>query len=346
MGIRKNHHYVPRFYLKRFSVNNGGKVIGLYNHKREIFIDNAPLKHQACEAFLYGRDDEVEAELGKLESSIARMFYYWTEEKILLPPPKDTNGFILLKRFILYQLYRTPRAGNNINDMFNAAFKKLIKVYEPEKVKEFEGLELVHEDPVLLALINSTDKEHLLDFLSCKFIVNLSPLSFISSDAPVIMYNQLMEKKGIYAGATSLAAKGLQIFYPIHPRLMICLYDPMTYNCGDNDNCTSTEIIEDVNQLNAMQYINSNTQLFFNENISKEYVEGLVSFYKEYKDKERPIGQIIKTKGGKNYFFSSFEDPHINLTLSFFQTKVNLRQISNEVAPLRHSSLEKGKRNN
>ncbi len=43
MTKRKNHHYVPRFYLKRFSINDEGKVIGLYNHKNNIFVQNAPL---------------------------------------------------------------------------------------------------------------------------------------------------------------------------------------------------------------------------------------------------------------------------------------------------------------
>jgi hypothetical protein len=338
MGVRKKHHYVPKFYLKRFSVNNEGKVLGLYNYKSEVFIANAPLKHQACETFLYGRDDEVEAELGKLESNVAKMFHYWTEEKILIPPPENTNGFTVLKRFILYQLYRTPKAGNHLNNTIDEAFQELIKLYGPTMSKKFEGLNLVHQDPVLLALLNSADKEYLLNFLSCKFIVNLSLLPFISSDAPVVMYNQFMEQKKFYMGATALAVKGLQIFYPIHPRLMICFYDPKTYNCGDNSDCISTDLVEDIHQLNAMQYINSNSQLFFNEFITKEYIEEIINIFSEEKKKSRPVNQIVKTNE-KVYLFSSFEDAHINLELSFFKI-LNYENIKYEVAPLRHQSLE------
>ena len=87
MTKKKKHHYIPRFYLKRFSVNNEGKIIGLYNHKNKIFIQRAPLKHQACENFLYGEDDEIENALAEMENDVARMFYYWTEEKLLYPPP-------------------------------------------------------------------------------------------------------------------------------------------------------------------------------------------------------------------------------------------------------------------
>jgi hypothetical protein len=60
-----------------------------------------------------------------------------------------------------------------------------------------------------------------------------------------------MEKKGLYLGSAALAVKGLQIFYPIHPRLMLVFYDPETYN-GDAPNCMKTESIQKVHQLNAL----------------------------------------------------------------------------------------------
>lgn len=37
MANKKRHHYIPRFYLKRFSVNNEEKFIGLYNNKSDVF---------------------------------------------------------------------------------------------------------------------------------------------------------------------------------------------------------------------------------------------------------------------------------------------------------------------
>ena len=80
-----------------------------------------------------------------------------------------------------------------------------------------------------------------------------------------------MEKAGSYIGATGLVMKGLQVFYPIHPRLLNCLYDSGVYNlCGGSVNCCSTESTEEIHQLNALQFINSNSQLFFDEFISEE----------------------------------------------------------------------------
>jgi len=270
MSKRKNHHYVPRFYLKRFSSNGEGKTIGLYNYKSKIFIPNAPIKHQASKDFLYGKSDETETDLAKLETAIAKLFYYWTEEKILIPPPNDSKAFSAIKRFILYQIYRTPKAGSEALEHLNDAFQKFIPFIDPENSDKFKNLKIVHEEATLLMLLKSAEKEHLLNYLDCKFIVNLSELSFITSDSPVILYNQYMEKSGNYLGATGLPCKGLQIFYPIHPRLMICFYDPNVYKCGNTANCTSTNDIDEIHQFNVMQYLNSDNQLFFDEFIDKE----------------------------------------------------------------------------
>lgn len=191
--------------------------MGLYNLENKKFIQNAPLKSQAYENFLYGEDDEIENALAKMENTVARMFYYWTEEKLLYPPPVETNGFKLLKRFILCQAYRTPKSGSNIMEALNQGLKTFVKEFKPELWENMKNGTLVHNKPVLLGLFRSIKHEHLLDFLDCKFLVYLSVLPFITSDVPVILYNQLMEQAESYIGATGLVAKGLQSFIQFIP---------------------------------------------------------------------------------------------------------------------------------
>lgn len=342
MSKRKSHHYIPRFYLKRFSADEENKLIGLYNCENQKYIAKAPIKHQACRDFLYGEDDEIENILAEMEDKVAKMFYYWTEEKLLYPPPVESNGFKLLKRFILFQTFRTPKAGNDLLEHLNNSFRAILPIIEPDKVKDFEGLRITYKDPVLLALLHSADKEFLLNFLDCKFVVNLSGLPFITSDSPVILYNQFMEKSGSYIGATGLPVKGLQIFYPIHPRLMICLYDPNVYSCGASINCTSTESVEDIHQLNALQYLNCSKQLFFDSQISEQYI--IECIVNEYIDKRIPvknINEIIRTPDNRTLFFTSSEDIHIGLDLSFFKIICEISNRTSDIAPLRHSSLER-----
>lgn len=339
MAKKKKHHYVPRFYLKRFSSDPEGKIIGLYNHKSNVFIQEAPLKHQACQKFLYGEDDEIENALAKMESNVARMFYYWTEEMALYPPPIESNGFKLLKRFILYQAFRTPKSGNNLMQSLNDGMRIIVKEFMPDLWQKIEGGKLVHESPVLLSLLNSMEHENLLSYLDCKFIVNLSELPLITSDAPVIFYNQLMEAAGNYIGATALVAKGLQIFYPIHPRLIVCLYDSNVYDLGNGcKNCCSIESIDEIHQLNGLQFINSESQLFFDDIISEDYINTLCNQYNEYKKVPKGINSLIKS-GSRKFLFTGNKDPSINLNLSVFKLLVNPKDNNIGMPPLRHISF-------
>lgn len=341
MVKKKRHHYIPRFYLKRFSVNNEGKFLGLYNLNNRKFIQNAPLKSQAYENFLYGEDDEIENALAEMEGNVSQMFNYWTDERLLNPPPPGTNGFKLLKRFILYQAFRTPKSGNDIMEMLNQGMKTFVKEFKPDLWESFKDGTLVHENPVLLGLFRSIEHEHLLDYLECKFLVNLSLLPFITSDSPVIFYNQLMEQADNYMGATGFVAKGLQIFYPIHPRLMICFYDPIVYDFGKgNEDCSSTESIEEVHQLNGLQLANCKSQLFFDDLISEEYVIELCKHFEEYRGTSKNINRIINQEKRK-FFLTSSEDIHIDLKLDFFKLKVDPNDFKNEITPLRHPSLER-----
>ncbi len=338
---KKRHHYIPKFYLRRFSVNNNGRSLGLYNLDNKKFIQNAPLKSQAYENFLYGEDDEIENALAEMENTVAKMFYYWTEKKLLYPPPVETNGFKLLKRFILYQTFRTPKSGNEIMKGLNQGLKTVVQEFEPDLWESFKDGTLVHENPVLLGLFHAIKHEQLLDFLDCKFLVNLTLLPFVTSDVPVILYNQLMEHADNYMGSTGLVVKGLQIFYPIHPRLMICFYDSNVYDFGDGYiNCCSTESIDEVHQLNGLQLINSNSQLFFGDSISEEYITELLNHFEKYRKTTKNINQIIN-QGSRKFFFTSSEDAHIDLSLDFFKLKVNPNDFKNEIVPIRHPSFDK-----
>lgn len=339
MAKKKKHHYIPRFYLKRFSINNEGKFLGLFNIKNRKFIQNAPLKSQAYENFLYGEDDEIENALAEMEGKVSQLFSYWIDEKLLYPPPAETNGFKLLKRFILYQTFRTPKSGSDIMEMLNDGMKKIVQEFKPTLWESFKDCNIVHENSVLLGLFRSIENEHLLQYLECKFLVNLSLLPFITSDAPIIFYNQLMEQAGNYIGATSFVAKGLQIFYPIHPRLMICLYDSNIYDFGNGSiNCCSTESIDEIHQLNGLQLINSKSQVFFDDLITEDYIIKLCNHFEEFRGKSKNINEIIN-QGNKKIFVTSSEDAHINLTLEFFKLKVNPENYKNDVGALRHSSF-------
>lgn len=339
MNKKKRHHYIPKFYLKRFSNNTDGKFLSLYNINNKKFIHKAPIKSQAYENYLYGENDDIENALAVLEGKVARMFYYWTEERILYPPPKNTDAFKILMQFILYQAFRTPSSGIKVMKMLNEGLKAILKETYPHFAENEEDWTLVHENPVLLGFIKSIEHLHLLEFLDCKFLLNLSPLHFVTSDTPVIFYNQLLEQADNYVGATALVSKGLQVFYPIHPRLMICLYDPIVYDFGNEcDGYYSTESVREVHQLNALQLANCESQLFFDELISEAYISELFKQFDEYRGTSKNINQCIDYDNRRALLIGS-EEIRIGLNLNFFKLKVNPNDFKLQISPLRHPSF-------
>lgn len=335
---RKNHHYIPRFYLKRFSDTLEQKTVSLYNYVNGKHVSAAPIKSQCCEDYLYGKDDEVEDALAQLEAVVSKLFDIWIEKKELaIPPTPSGDGAItILKQFILYQLFRTPYAGEKMMSGLNDAFKKVLPIMEPEMVERINGGELVYENPTLVALGHAIDKEPLLNYLDFKFIVNLSKQLFITSDSPVICYNQYAESLGNYIGATAIASTGLQIFYPIHPRLMICFYDPQIYECGKTKHCIGTKKVQDIDNLNGMQYINSRSQLFFAGCTPRKYILSLIERFSAYKNTGREINEIIPVSGEKFMMFMGSESAHTNMKLSFF----TLKRYPERIYPsLRHDSF-------
>jgi hypothetical protein len=105
----------------------------------------------------------------------------------------------------------------------------------------------------------------ILEDLAVKFIMTERPVGFVISDHPVVAYNQFAErhpKFRHYPVTTGLAVKGLQLFLPISPSVMLAVYDPGTYSLGGHSRvCRAGP--RDVDYLNAMQAVNAFNCIYF-----------------------------------------------------------------------------------
>jgi Protein of unknown function (DUF4238) len=311
----------------------------LYNHKNDLFIPSASIKHQACEKYLYGKEDDIEEILSKLESATALIFGKMI--KYFLPPADDSAAYKVLLRYLLYQHSRTTKAGEEMLNGLNKALKlSFDHFYGPDNI--LTGNTLDNDYSALMTLITSDKFYYLLEFLTCKLMVNLSYLPLITSDAPVITYNRFLEKKKITIGAHGLPAKGLQIFLPIHPRMMVCLFDPAVYNYGEAEQyCITTESEEEIHQFNILQYLNSKDQLFFNEFATEEYVKFLDLNFKEVKSTLGPYSTFMEMEGRKNVLLNANLDPQIELETSFISIREDAMKLNykGNFALVRDSSL-------
>jgi hypothetical protein len=109
--------------------------------------------------------------------------------------------------------------------------------------------------------------------LCFKLVINKTKEPFITSDHPVVLYNQFLEPRKKYGNNTGLACKGLEIFLPISPRHLLIFFDPDVYKVENKSN-VSVDITADadVKALNLLQCISADKNLYFNEEISEHQV--------------------------------------------------------------------------
>src|SRR4051812_994327 len=113
MASNKNQHFVPRCYLRPFTIDEADSAINLYNVDRRKFIERAPVKHQCSGAYFYGKDPLLEKAIQAIESK-----YGAALREILGPGYRLTDEHrYLLKLFWLLQHLRTEAASRRSVEM-------------------------------------------------------------------------------------------------------------------------------------------------------------------------------------------------------------------------------------
>lgn len=320
MASRKEHHFVPRFYLRHFASDEDGKCICLYHFSRNQFIENAPIKHQAKEKLLYGNDDQVETLLGKVEQKAAPVI----REVLQTGKIVDNVARDILLGYMLYQERRTIRRARQTKQSMNLLMQGI------------PGLETYSVSLDLQEMVNMVeDQKPLLQFLHVKVLRNVSSVPFITSDNPVIMYNQMMEMHRSPVAA-AWANMGLQVFLPISPEYMLMAYDQFKYTVGKKHSvATPIKVYEnDVRQLNALQYIEADQHLYFDNSFAKSEFQFLHSKYASYRQ---------ETQAPKSMRLGSFHmvltpNPRIKLDITCSKLSMNARhfQPTGRLAIYRH----------
>jgi hypothetical protein len=261
MTDNKKHHYVPKFYLKRFSTD--GRSINLYNLKSTKKIIKANLSNQCFKNYFYGEDLTVEHALCEAEGEAASVFRM-VEQKGTLPDVWSL-GYLAIVQYVLIQYSRTAYMAGALNEMSDQMAKHVLQPMAKSNGIDLDDfvIEIKNTAPYVLGL-SMQNYPFLLD-LGYKLLVNKTDEEFVTSDNPVVFYNQLMSFRRS-GGNTGVASKGLQIFFPIDPNLAIILYDTDVYAIGANKMAViEITALSDVYQLNALQMCSASENVYFGD---------------------------------------------------------------------------------
>jgi hypothetical protein len=275
MGAYDRHHFVPQFYLRRFALDEKQRRIGMYIISSDEFVSSSSIRDQAQQFKLYG-SDQTEKVLSELEGDVSviigRMIEWLEVPKF---HSKEHFGLIL---YILIQHHRTPTAGDELKESTELMVKKIAEC-DPTLAPHanFIGVEWpdVTRESLRLAVLS----HHLMMDLRYKLLVNRTGVPFITSDHPVVFYNQFAERKRKPGSATGTASKGLQVIFPLSPACCLLLYDYAVYKVGGRST-SSVQIpatADDVSALNLLQVMNAGNHLFFSSAVSEQCVRRIAS---------------------------------------------------------------------
>jgi hypothetical protein len=281
MTEKKNQHYIPKFYLRNFSYENNGKQIGVFNLLNEIFVSNGKLKTQGSKNFFYGQDGVIEDKLANIENLLAQQLQKIISKEEI--PKKLTEEHILLLSFLCITDLRNPARINIFKNGFIEMGKQLLELDPNIDLKKFLP-EINHEDAVKMSMSNISEVvEEILD-LDFKILKNTTKQPFLTSDFPIVKYNQFLESRNWHLSKTGYGLSGLQVFIPLNPEIMLFFYDSEIYKVGDKkQKVVLINDLLDIENLNILQFVNCFESIFFNEKTTEEYIHKLNLKAKQYK---------------------------------------------------------------
>jgi hypothetical protein len=302
MAENKKQHFVPQSYLKRFANTGNGKTIGVYSIKNSQYIPVAKLRTQAYKDYFYGKDLQIERALSGVESRFAEVRNKILAEELL--PERYSKDHHVLIAFIFFLYARTIYSADRVNEIADHLVQSLVVKNFGEKRRGSVKTKI--NNAVLHSMKYFAKSMPIVYDLDFKLVINESGEPFITSDNPVVLYNQFLEPRRPTLNNIGLVSLGLQIFFPLTPESYLIFYDPAVYGVGDKKRrVIRVANASDVFAMNGLQYMNSRNELFGNENAGAHYFERLaatpalkrrdsVMHFDEYQHATDPLRTFVK----------------------------------------------------
>jgi hypothetical protein len=305
--MKNGNQYIPKFYINNFSNNNSNQEIGVYNICKGEFAKNIQLGSQIQNPYSFGIGCVIEEWLRNVESTTDLYFSDIIYCNTL--PDYSVDYFEKLIYFILLFELRNPSEAKLVDKSLNLLISEI-----PTEKRMSNDCKNEYKIP------NGIDFSILDKSLDCckdlktKLIINRTSIPFITSDKPVVRYNQFLENFDFSGEIVSYGIMGLQIFIPISPNHLLFFYDDGVYNVGTEEESrffVESEI--DIIQFNLLQFLNAKQCLYFNETFNtslfSEMNNSASKFIKAEKRICEDIASLNEIRTGMNLSFVTKKTP-------------------------------------
>lgn len=295
MPANKNQHFVPRCYLKPFTLDSAGISISLYNLVRRQLINGAPVKNQCSRDYFYGKDPEIEEPIQALEQRYAGVV-----RRIVAAPGNISNGDAhFLAAFWIFQHLRTE------------AIQKDILAHSRQLQDALGGnvpdLNIGKREATLLALGAFAHRSDAIADLKVVLVVNRSSTPLLTSDNPAVQTNRWVLPKAKNEVATfGMHSAGAIALLPIAPDLLAMFYDKDIYSIEHEGRTITIRKDADIQALNEHQILNCVSNLYLGQTFSAANIAQLPDLT-EQRALSGPQIHICqkKTERGNKYYAAS-----------------------------------------
>lgn len=322
---KKNQHYIPKFYLRNFSYKMNKKQIGIYNLRTRFFFQTASLRNQGSKTFFYGEDGVVEDNLSAIETKLAFLINNIISSGELPRHGSEEHSVLLV--FIALTHLRNPAIFKYLEESRLKMKDHFRSMTLENDVDDYFPID-TKERNVSLAFSPLHSIIKVISDLKYKLLRNNTSTPFLSSDFPIIKYNQFLEKKRWPLSKTGYGIIGVQIFIPLNPKLMLVFYDSAVYKIGSNKkNIYEIMDIEDIDSLNELQILNCLETIYFNEEINEYYLNKLVLKCKKYKRANQTIFNTLLPSENLKNKKTDRKESIVMLGVTECETKLNVNGI-------------------
>ena len=280
MATNKNQHFVPRCYLKPFTIDGVDAAINLYNIDRKRFIQNAPVRNQCSGDYFYGDDEKLERAIQSLENAYGTALCEIRKPGYFLTDTHRTT----LRKFWLFQHMRTEAAAIRSVEMA-ASMNNVAGITDP-------SFRLGIKEAVIIAMHTFVETMHVIDDLRICLIRNRTQIPFFTSDDPAVLTNRWWLNDSRTRGRSfGLQSAGAIILLPLSPKLLCLGYDNDVYSVRHDRGTVDVRRAPDIASFNQHQILNCRANLFVKD---VEYSQVVHEAFVEAAD-NRPINRHIIT---------------------------------------------------
>jgi hypothetical protein len=309
--MAKKQHYVPRLLLRNFSTDTDHNFINIYHVKKVCSIHNGALYEQASVKYLYGIDQKLEETFAKVESRFSLTLKKLIECDLNFTADERANIIV----FVILQMLRTPSIVKEKTNAMNL-FIKVLASYNPALKDELDNINIKLKNPYQMLFNIAIELFHTIIDLSIGILNNNTDIPFLIGEQPVVILNPFLQMKNWPESKLGIGNKGAMLILPLSPSKTLCLFDRQRYRFTNLKKVIDLNE-QDVKLLNKCQFMKTENCIYYNKNISLEYLRKNALDTAEFRSYSNSKLRVLPTINNKEIKIIMFGDRELPIYQDF-----------------------------